>query len=48
MQAIIPVGTTSEVFDAELKAISECLTSCCKYILQYRLRHRSIYLFTDK
>jgi hypothetical protein len=27
VRAIIPMGTTSEVFDAELKAISECLTS---------------------
>jgi ribonuclease HI len=47
MQAIIPIGTTSEVFDAELKAISEYLTSCCKYILQHHLRHCSIHLFTD-
>jgi ribonuclease HI len=47
VRAIIPMGTTSEVFDAELKAISECLTSCRKYILQHRLRHRSIHLFTD-
>jgi ribonuclease HI len=41
------MGTTSEVFDAELKAISECLTSCRKYILQHHLWHRSIHLFTD-
>jgi hypothetical protein len=27
MQAIIPIGTMSEVFNAELKAISKCLTS---------------------
>jgi ribonuclease HI len=47
VQAIIPMGTTSEVFDAELKAISECLTSCCKYILQHHLQHCSIHLFTD-
>jgi ribonuclease HI len=45
--AIIPIGTTSKVFDAELKAISECLTSCHKYILQHCLRCRSICLFTD-
>jgi ribonuclease HI len=48
MWAIIPMGTTSEVFDAELKAISECLTSCCKYILQHCLRCHSIHLFTHK
>jgi ribonuclease HI len=47
VRAIIPMGTTSKVFDAELKTISECLTSCCKYILQYYLQHRSIHLFTD-
>jgi ribonuclease HI len=47
MRAIIPMGTTSEVFDAELKAISECLTSCHKYILQYRLWYCLIHLFTD-
>jgi ribonuclease HI len=41
------MGTTSEVFDAELKAISKCLTSCCKYILQHCLQHHSIHLFTD-
>jgi ribonuclease HI len=47
MWAIIPMGTTSEVFDAELKAISKYLTSCCKYILQHCLWHRSINLFPD-
>jgi ribonuclease HI len=47
MQAIIPMGTTSKVFNAELKAISECLTSYHKYILQYCLQRRSIHLFTD-
>jgi ribonuclease HI len=41
------MGTTSEVFNAELKAISECLTSYCKYILQYYLQYHSIHLFTD-
>jgi ribonuclease HI len=47
VQAIIPIGTASEVFDAELKAISECLTSCRKYILQHCLWHCLIHLFTD-
>jgi ribonuclease HI len=47
VRAIIPMGTISEVFDAELQAISKCLTSCCKYILQHHLRHYSIHLFTD-
>jgi ribonuclease HI len=41
------MGTISDVFDAELKAISKCLTSCYKYILQYHLQYCSIYLFTD-
>jgi hypothetical protein len=47
MRAIIPMGITSQVFDTELKAISECLTSCRKYILQYHLQYCSIHLFTD-
>jgi hypothetical protein len=47
MKAIIPMGTISEVFNAELKAISKCLTSYHKYILQHCLQHHSIYLFTD-
>jgi hypothetical protein len=29
---IIPLGTTSEVFDTELKAIAECLCTYLKYI----------------
>jgi hypothetical protein len=47
MWAIIPMHTISEVFDAELKAISKCLTSYCKYVLQYYLWYCSIHLFTD-
>jgi hypothetical protein len=32
VRAIIPLGTTSKVFDVELKAIAECLCTCLKYI----------------
>jgi ribonuclease HI len=45
--AIIPMGTTSEVFDAELQAIHECLVACHKYIHLNRLQCHSIHLFTD-
>jgi ribonuclease HI len=45
--AIIPLGTTSEVFDAELKAIAECLCTCLKYIKWHHLHNHSIHLFTD-
>jgi ribonuclease HI len=47
VRAVIPLGTTSEVFDAELKAIAECLRTYLKYIKWHRLHDRSIYLFTD-
>jgi ribonuclease HI len=47
VRAIIQLGTTSEVFDAELKAIAECLRTCLKYIKQHRLHDHSIHLFTD-
>jgi hypothetical protein len=30
VRAVIPLGTTSEVFDAELKAIAECLRTYLK------------------
>jgi hypothetical protein len=32
VRTIIPLGTTSEVFDIELKAITEYLHTCLKYI----------------
>jgi hypothetical protein len=47
VRAVIPLGTTSEVFDVELKAIAECLRTYLKYIKWYHLHDRSIYLFTD-
>jgi hypothetical protein len=47
VRAIVPMGATSEVFDAELRAIFECLVTCHKYIRLNRLPHRSIHLFTD-
>jgi ribonuclease HI len=47
VHAIIPMGNTSEVFDAELRAIHECILACHKYITLNRLCHRSLHLFTD-
>jgi ribonuclease HI len=47
VRTIIPLGTTSEVFDAELKAIAECLHTYLKYIKRHRLHDRSIHLFTN-
>jgi ribonuclease HI len=47
VRTVIPLGTTSEVFDAELKAIAECLCTSLKYIKWHRLHDRSIHLFTD-
>jgi hypothetical protein len=47
VHAVIPLGTTSEVFDVELKAITECLCTCLKYIKQHCHHDRSIHLFTD-
>jgi ribonuclease HI len=44
---VIPLGSTSEVFDVELKAIAECLHTCLKYIKRHRLHDCSIDLFTD-
>jgi ribonuclease HI len=41
------MGTTMEVFDAELRAIYECLLPCRKYINRYRLHCRNIHIFTD-
>jgi ribonuclease HI len=47
VRAIVPMGAASEVFDAELRAIFECLVTCHKYIRLNCLPHRSIQLFTD-
>jgi ribonuclease HI len=45
--AIIPLGTTSEVFNVELKAITECLRTYLKYIKWHCLYDYSIHLFTN-
>jgi ribonuclease HI len=47
VRTVIPLGTTSEVFDVELKAIAECLCTCLKYIKWHCLHNCSIHLFTD-
>jgi ribonuclease HI len=47
VRTVIALGSTSEVFDVELKAIAECLRTYLKYIKRHRLHDRSIHLFTD-
>jgi ribonuclease HI len=47
VHAVIPLGTTSEVFNVELKAITECLRTYRKYIEQHCLHDHSIHLFTN-
>jgi hypothetical protein len=47
IRTIIPLGTTSKVFDMELKAITEYLRTYLKYIKQHCLHDRSMHLFTD-
>jgi ribonuclease HI len=43
----IPMGDTTEVFDAELRAIHDCLATCQK-IIEYNCLHRlRIHIFTD-
>jgi ribonuclease HI len=41
------MGTTTEVFDAELRAIYECLLTCRQYINRHRLHRYNIHIFTD-
>jgi hypothetical protein len=38
VRAVVPMGTSSEVFDTELPAIDESLKTCLKYIRLYHLR----------
>jgi hypothetical protein len=45
--AIIPRGSTTDVFDAKLRAIHECLLTCLRYIRLHRLHRRHIHIFTD-
>jgi ribonuclease HI len=43
----IPMGDTTEVFDAELRAIHDCLATCQKIIEYNPLYRRHIHIFTD-
>jgi ribonuclease HI len=43
----IPMGDTTEVFDAELRATHDCLTTCQKIIEYNWLHRRHIHIFTD-
>jgi ribonuclease HI len=47
VRAIVPMGDTVEVFDAELRAIYECLLTCRKHMRRGDLRRRHIHIFTD-
>jgi ribonuclease HI len=47
VRTVIPMGTSSEVFDAKLRAIDESLKTYLKYIRHHYLRDRAIYLFTN-
>jgi hypothetical protein len=43
----IPMGNTTEVFDAELRTIHDCLATCQKIIEYNHLHCRRIHIFTD-
>jgi ribonuclease HI len=47
VNAVVPMGTTAEVFDAEVRAIYECLLTCLKYVRRHRLHRRNIHMFAD-
>jgi hypothetical protein len=47
VQAIVPMGETTEVFDAELRAIYEALLTCQRHIRRGCLHRRNIHIFTD-
>jgi hypothetical protein len=47
VRSVFPKGTSSEVFNAKLRAIDESLKTCLKYIRLHYLRDRAIHLFTD-
>jgi ribonuclease HI len=48
VNAMMPIGTTAEVFDADVRAIYDCLLTCLKYIHRHCLYRRNIHIFTDK
>jgi ribonuclease HI len=47
IRTIIPMGDVAEVFDAELRAIYECLQTCYHHLRWDGLRCHRIHLFTD-
>jgi ribonuclease HI len=47
INAVLPMGNTSEVFDTELRAIYECLLTCRNHACIYHLRRRHIHIFCD-
>jgi ribonuclease HI len=47
INAIIPMGNTSEVFDTELRAIYECLLTCQNHARIHHLRQCHIHIFSD-
>jgi ribonuclease HI len=47
INAIVPMGNTSEVFDAELRAIYECILTCRTPMHIHHLRRHHIHIFSD-
>jgi ribonuclease HI len=47
IRMIVPMGDMGEVFDAELRAIYECLQTCYHHLCQDGLRRHQIHIFTD-
>jgi hypothetical protein len=47
INTIVPMGNTSEVFDAELRAIYECLLTCRNNARIHHLRRHHIHIFSD-
>jgi ribonuclease HI len=47
INAIVPMGNTSEVFDAELRAVYECLLTCRHYARIHHLHRHHIHIFSD-
>jgi ribonuclease HI len=47
IRTIVPMGDVAEVFDAELRAIYECLRTCYRHLCQDGLHRRRIHIFMD-
>jgi ribonuclease HI len=47
MHTIVPIGDMAEVFDAELRAIYECLRTCYYHLCQDGLCRHRIHIFMD-